>query len=171
MKNVQSVQMMTLSQQLHDANSNIKNLHQQITSLQARVYEAERCRDLAELKLEMTEHSQNQQFPALGHHQNEHKPHRRRLHRSPATKRELVRVNGKTRCVEHFPEGGTHTYWVTDPSTEESSEEDNVHQRHQAHCNHHYSSTSSNQAYSPAPYRQCIYYSTSSPIPICEYCI
>jgi len=169
----QSVQMMTLSQQLRDANSNIENLHQQITSLQAQVYEAEwRC-NLAELKLEMTEHSQNQQFPALGHHRNEHKPchqnkhkpHRRRLHHSPATKRELVRVNGKTRCVEHFPEGGTHTYWVTDPSTEESSEEDNVYQRHQAHRNHRYSSTSSNQAYSPAPYRDDNAYIIQPPAP------
>jgi hypothetical protein len=36
----------------------------------------------------------------------------------------LVRVNGKTCCIEHFPKGGTHTDWVIDPSTKESSEEE-----------------------------------------------
>ncbi|CAA7260124.1 unnamed protein product [Cyclocybe aegerita] len=94
-RSFQASQMFTLSQQLRDANLTIELLRSQLSTLQTQLIEE-------------------------GSHQS--RPFRRSRHngyvkRSKSTKRSVQRVRGKMRCEERYPEGGIHTYWVTDPSS------------------------------------------------------
>ncbi|KDR70606.1 hypothetical protein GALMADRAFT_144507 [Galerina marginata CBS 339.88] len=121
-----------LSQQLRDATATAESLRTQNSTLQARIHEAERARDRAELKLEMVQMSTPRYPPLPSHHTRHrsptHPPPRAissrpgLLRRSPATKASLDRANGRSRHVEIYPEGGSYTMWVTDPSSSELSD-------------------------------------------------
>ncbi|KAJ3511822.1 hypothetical protein NLJ89_g3877 [Agrocybe chaxingu] len=135
-RSMQNAQLLSLNQQLRDANAAIDSLRTQLATCQNHIHNVERARDRAELKLEMMEISRGQPTPQVG------QPYRSHHHRrSPDTKASLVRVRGKTMAQEYYPEGGIRTYWYTDPSTaEEDSDKENTppharwRRRHQQHA-------------------------------------
>ncbi|CAA7268225.1 unnamed protein product [Cyclocybe aegerita] len=110
-RSFQASQMFTLSQQLRDANLTIESLRSQLSTLQTQVHEAQRARDRAELQLQLIEEGSRQSRPFRRSRHNGY------VKRSKSTKRSVQRVRGKMHCEERYPEGGIHTYWVTDPSS------------------------------------------------------
>jgi len=137
-RSMQNAQLLALSQQLRDANTTTEGLRTQINDLQSRLHEAERARDRADLKLEMLQFSRSSSaHSSRSHRHSPSPPPVRRRHRngrigardrSPTTKARLQRQNGKSKNVQYFPEGGSYTTWVTDPSSEDStcSEKENL---------------------------------------------
>lgn len=135
-RSMQNAQFLALTQQLRDANVTAENLRAQISVLQTQVHNAERARDRAELKLEMLQLTHSATTVTPGPQLPVHPPHApsrrrtrttrthrsRRPPRSPETVALLQRTNGKSRVVHRFPDGGSHTTWVTDPSSESGSE-------------------------------------------------
>ncbi|KAF8234307.1 hypothetical protein L208DRAFT_1262434, partial [Tricholoma matsutake] len=111
---LQNTQFLSLLQQLWDANSTIGNLRQQLNNFQTRLHDSEQARDHAELRLEMVELSRG--CPSQRAH----------THRTESTKQTLQRIRGKGRCEEWYPEGGSHTYWVTDPLSSSDDNKENV---------------------------------------------
>ena len=110
-RSLQNSQIFTLTQQLRDANNTIESLRSQINNLQSRLHEADRARDRLEIEQKMLAEMERRSRRRTRQH---------RTRRSESTKRSLQRVGGKVRCEEKFPEGGSYTYWVTDPSESES---------------------------------------------------
>lgn len=153
-RSLQNTQFLSLSQQLRDANSTIENLRQQLNNFQTRLHDSERARDRAELKLEMVELSRGR--PSQ----------RARTHRTESTKRTLQRIRGKVRCEERYPEGGSHTYWVTDPSSSSDDNKENVRfprHRSPSHC---YSPPKHSHSYSRhRRYESTNYFEGSMPLP------
>ncbi|KAF8226503.1 hypothetical protein L208DRAFT_1173386, partial [Tricholoma matsutake] len=105
---------LSLSQQLQDANPTIGNLRQQLNNFQTRLHNSERARDHVELRLEMVELSRG------------HPSQRTRTRCTESTKQTLQCIRGQVRCEEWYPKGGSHTYWVTDPSSSSDDNKENV---------------------------------------------
>ena len=94
------------------ATATIESLHNQNSMLQLWIHETDWACDWAELKLEMFE-MRTHHPPPICHSC---------AHHSASTKQDIQCVNGKVRCEEKFSEGGSHTYWVTDPSSSDEKE-------------------------------------------------
>ncbi|KAJ7041073.1 hypothetical protein C8F04DRAFT_1177631 [Mycena alexandri] len=114
-RSLQSAHIVGLTGQLRDAQATNENLRTQLTAMQNQVNQAERARDRAELRLEMSGGAafsgQADPFP----------PPRRgaRFKNVPG----VVRVDGKVRCETIYPDGGACTYWFSDPSDDEEEKE------------------------------------------------
>ncbi|KAJ7125615.1 hypothetical protein C8R43DRAFT_1135196 [Mycena crocata] len=121
----ENTHILTLSQQLHDSQGVAENLRGQNTILQNHVHELERALDRAELRLEMSG------ITRAGGERDRGRARRRSPsagYRSHKRVPGIERVRGKIRCERTFPEGGGVTYWVSDPSTEaDSDDEDENH--------------------------------------------
>ncbi|KAJ7750685.1 hypothetical protein DFH07DRAFT_1034059 [Mycena maculata] len=103
-RSFQSTQLFTISQQLRDAQATIESLRNQITALQSQTHDIERARDHAEFKLEVLSSDPDMT---------------RRVRVHPSN----MRVDGKIRCEEIYPDGGSCTYWITDNSHDDSEKE------------------------------------------------
>lgn len=103
----ENTQIMTVNQQLRDAQAVVEGLRAQNTILQNRVHDLERACDRAELKLEMVQMTQGRGGTR-----------ERRRARSP--KREPVR------CERLYPDGGRMTYWVSAQSTDDDGDDENI---------------------------------------------
>ncbi|KJA19644.1 hypothetical protein HYPSUDRAFT_56502 [Hypholoma sublateritium FD-334 SS-4] len=99
-RSFQNTHILTLNQQLRDSQASNETLRQEVNTLRERVHKLERQLDRARFKLE--------------------------IHHGPAPKRaktgrkdlpDLIRVRGKIRHDEFFPDGGCETSWITDGST------------------------------------------------------
>ena len=108
-RSLQSAQFMASAQQSRDTLAVIESLRLQITTLQARVYDADRARDLSQLKLEMMQAS------------------------SFATPKPTMRVppkymapklRRKTRNEVRYVDGGGSVTWVTDNEATDDEGED-----------------------------------------------
>ena len=110
---MQTTQFLTISQQLHDANATIESLRNEVSCLHDRFHDAERACNRAELKLKLMGMN-----PPASEHRRHPFPNRRNL---PG----VVRVQGKIRSEEIFPEGGKSVPWITDGSTS-SLEKENI---------------------------------------------
>ncbi|KAJ7775574.1 hypothetical protein B0H16DRAFT_48467 [Mycena metata] len=115
-RGLENTQVLTLSQQLRDANVLAENLRTRNTNLQNRVHALERENDRATLRAELMQLTQRD---------NEDRGRPRRLsrprqrHRSHKNDPDIERVRGKIRCEHIYPDGGAMTYWVSDPSTDD----------------------------------------------------
>ncbi|KAJ7207522.1 hypothetical protein GGX14DRAFT_635386, partial [Mycena pura] len=101
-RSFQTAQFFAINQQLQHAQSTNENLRGQLMTMQERLHTAERARDIAELKLE--------------HHGLPTKSHRTHFQGYA----DFPRVDGKVRCETRYPDGGACTYWISDPSGDES---------------------------------------------------
>jgi hypothetical protein len=110
-RTIQTTQLFTMSQQLRDANATIESLWGEVTRLRDRFHDADRARDRAELKLEFMGMN-----PPVSERRRHPFPNRRHL---PG----VVRVRGKIKSEEIFPEGGKSVTWVTDTSSSSSDKE------------------------------------------------
>lgn len=111
-RSFQSTQMFTMSQQLRDAHAAIENLRNQITTMQNHTHDVERARDRAEWKLETFQLGAGQETRGRASKHTNLKEHP-----------DIVRVNGAVHCERIYPDGGACTYWVSDPSSDESEKE------------------------------------------------
>jgi len=162
-RSFQTSQIFTLTQQLRDANQMNESLRSQLSIVQNGLHEAERARDRAEMELRLMEKmgqvSRGDEQGRMGRATGVRR-------RSLSTKRTLQRVRGKTRCEETYPEGGSFTYWVTDPSSDsdhydydwEMSDKENIAPLASAHRRRHSPSTSSA--------RQHHHLRSQSPLPV-----
>ncbi|KAJ6553569.1 hypothetical protein DFH09DRAFT_1085684 [Mycena vulgaris] len=112
-RSFQTTQIITMSQQLRDAQATNESLRNQMATIQTRAHDTERALDRAEMLLKM--------------YTGDFAPKQRRKS-SPKRSRyadhpDIVRVNGKVRCEVTYPDGGACTYWVSDPSSDESGKE------------------------------------------------
>ncbi|KAJ7779443.1 hypothetical protein DFH07DRAFT_730180 [Mycena maculata] len=115
----ENTQILTLSQQLRDAQAVAENLRTQNSILQNHVHDLERARDRAELKLELLD------ITKAGGSIRGRSRHRSRPRDYRSRKKELgmERVRGKIRCERIYPDCGAMTYWVSDPSTDDYEDE------------------------------------------------
>ena len=113
-RSFQNTHILMLSQQIRDQNTVIEGLRTQLSAAQSHAHEVERARDRAELMNQFY----NNGFPGPAP-----KPPRR-SHR-PAYP-DLVRVNGKVRCEEVYPDGGWCTYWLTDDGSSDDEDKENI---------------------------------------------
>ncbi|KAJ7717307.1 hypothetical protein DFH07DRAFT_973634 [Mycena maculata] len=122
---LENTQLLTLSQQLHDAKAVSEGLRTQNAILQGHLHELERARDRAELKLELI-----QMTNAVGDSCGDvgsrgHSRSRAWRRRSKKNVPGIERVGGKICCEKRYPDGGAMTYWVSDPSTDEDYDREN----------------------------------------------
>ena len=125
-RSMQTTQFLTISQQLRDANATIESLRNEVTRLRDRFHDAERARDRAELKLELMGMN-----PPASERRYHPFPNRRHLP-------DIVRVRGKIKSEEIFPEGGKSVTWITDGSSS-SSEKENIDPTTSVHKNSRFS--------------------------------
>ncbi|KAJ6563294.1 hypothetical protein DFH09DRAFT_1082355 [Mycena vulgaris] len=113
-RSFQSTHILTLSQQIRDQNAVIEGLRTQLTAAQSHVHDVERARDRAELA---------NQFYNNGFAAPAPRPQRSRRSAYP----DFVRVDGKIRCEEVYPDGGRCTYWLTDDgSSDDEAGKENI---------------------------------------------
>jgi hypothetical protein len=93
-----TVQLLTQSQQLRDANASVETLQGQLFGLRNRLYDAERERDRAQLRIEMME------MTGSTHRRHIRMPKRKNLQQ------------------EWFPDGGGSVRWITDEGESTASE-------------------------------------------------
>ena len=125
-RSMQTTQFLTISQQLRDANATIESLRNEVTRLRDRFHDAERACDRAELKLELMGMN-----PPASERRYHPFPNRRHLP-------DIVRVRGKIKSEEIFPEGGKSVTWITDGSSS-SSEKENIDPTTSVHKNSRFS--------------------------------
>ncbi|KAJ6595847.1 hypothetical protein DFH09DRAFT_1072765 [Mycena vulgaris] len=113
-RSFQNTHILTLSQQIRDQNTVIESLQTQLSTAQSHAHEVERAHDCAELMNQF----HNNGFPGPAP-----KP-RCCSHRSAYP--DLVRVNGKVRCEEVYPDGGRCTYWLTDNGSSDDEDKENI---------------------------------------------
>ncbi|KAJ6534876.1 hypothetical protein B0H19DRAFT_435482 [Mycena capillaripes] len=113
---LQTTHMLTMSQQLRDAQTTNDNLRTQITMMQGRIHDVERAREMAELKFELF---QTGTGPFGGGRS------RRSRAAVYAENPDLFREDGKVRCERIFPGGGGCTQWFSDPSSDDEAEKEN----------------------------------------------
>ena len=123
---MQTTQFLAISQQLRDANATVESLRNEVSRLCDQFHDAERARDHAELKLELMGMN-----PPASERRRHPFPNRRNL---PG----VVRVRGKIRSEEIFPEGGKSVTWITDGSTS-SSDKENIDPATSVYTNSHFS--------------------------------
>lgn len=111
----ENTQILTLSQQLRDAQGVAESLRTQNGILQNRVHDLERAHDRAELKLELLGMTGGGGGVANRGRSRRRSPPRRSHKNEPG----LQRVRGKIRCERLYPDGGAMTYWASDPSTDD----------------------------------------------------
>ncbi|KAJ7784222.1 hypothetical protein B0H16DRAFT_1446477 [Mycena metata] len=115
-RGLDNTQVLTLSQQLRDANALAENLRAQNTNLQNRVHDLERENDRATLRAELMQLAQRDD-------EDRGRPRRlsrpRQCHRSHKNDPDIERVRGKIRCEHIYPDGSAMTYWVSDPSMDD----------------------------------------------------
>lgn len=99
-RSFQNTQIFTLSQQLRDSQATNDKLRGEVDKVRHKVYKLERSLDRARTKLEL-----------------HYGPRPKRLPTGRKNLPDIIRTRGKIRSVEHFPEGGSYTTWVTDGST------------------------------------------------------
>jgi hypothetical protein len=97
-RSLQNAQLLASAQQNRDAQAVIETLRMQITTLQGRVYESDRARDLAQLKLEMNVRVGGQ--TPIGQKQ--------------GVSVDRGRPKPKFRNEIHYREGGGSVTWITD---------------------------------------------------------
>ena len=106
-RSLQNTQLLTLSQQLRDAQQATESIRNQLADVQSRLQDAERARDRAEFRLVMVQMSGT--GSAISHRGKYSAPR----HHSPKRKH---------RCEEVYPEGGGKVWWVTDEEDMHSDE-------------------------------------------------
>jgi hypothetical protein len=113
-RSFQTTHILTLTQQLRDAQAANESLRGQITAMQTRMHDVERVKDCAELKLEFAQAGSTSTGPSY-----------RRPSRSAVYKENpnLVRVGGKVRCERCYPDGGSCTQWMSDRSSDNEDKE------------------------------------------------
>jgi hypothetical protein len=109
---LQNTQIFTLSQQLRDANATNEALRLELTGVRERLHQVERARDRLDSELNL-----ERRMAGL------HAQQRGYLMPSRKYDPDLVRVKGKIRCDEYFPEGGHSVTWMTDGSSASDWEE------------------------------------------------
>jgi hypothetical protein len=118
-RSLENTQLLTLSQQLRDAQAVAESLRTQNTILQNHVHDIERARDRAELKLEVLQMAAPRTESARGRSRS------RAVCRSHKNWSGIQKVRGKARCERQYPDGGAMTYWVTDSSASEGENDEN----------------------------------------------
>lgn len=118
----QTTQLHTYSEQLRDAHAASERLRTENLALLQRVSTAERERDLAQLELRLQKGGDGEGAPVTSRRSKASGKPRRRSHFKGYPDMDVR--GGKFKVVESFPEGGSHTYWMTDPSTDASGAED-----------------------------------------------
>ena len=109
-RSFQNTQVFTVSQQLRDAQATIEALRTELNTTRDRLHAVDRIRDRLDLELNF-----ERRLSALSGKQKPlHSPSSRKNHKYEP---DLVRVRGKVRHDEHFPEGGQRTTWITDGSS------------------------------------------------------
>ncbi|KAJ7732429.1 hypothetical protein B0H16DRAFT_1468579 [Mycena metata] len=111
-----NTQVLTLSQQLRNANALTENLRAQNTNLQNCVHDLERENDRAMPRAELIQLAQRDDEDR-GRLRCLSRP--RQHHRSHKNDPDIERVRGKIRCEHIYPDGGAITYWVSDPSMDD----------------------------------------------------
>ncbi|KAJ7020963.1 hypothetical protein C8F04DRAFT_1274284 [Mycena alexandri] len=110
-RSFQNTHMLALTGQLRDSQSSNDQLRREHAALQSRIYELERARDRAEMRLEF---------------------HQPPVFDAPSTRSsgsrfknvpDVVRVNGHVKCETVYPEGGRCTTWIPDYSDDEKENE------------------------------------------------
>ncbi|KIM38905.1 hypothetical protein M413DRAFT_239152 [Hebeloma cylindrosporum] len=109
-RSFQNTQVFTVSQQLRDAQATIEALRTELNTTRDRLHAVDRIRDRLDLELNF-----ERRLSALGGKREPlHSPSSRKNHKYEP---DLMRVRGKVRHDEHFPEGGQRTTWITDGSS------------------------------------------------------
>ena len=117
-RSFQNTQTFTLSASLCDTHARIESLRSELTDARDELHKAERMRDRLDMELNF-----ERCMSAMSGKQEAHHPpissckHHKYLP-------DLIRVRGKVRHDEYFPEGGMHTTWITDGSSASDWDED-----------------------------------------------
>ncbi|KAJ6529398.1 hypothetical protein B0H19DRAFT_532533 [Mycena capillaripes] len=119
-RSFQTTHMFTLSQQLRDAQTANENLRNQLSAMQIQLHDAQRGRELAELKLQMFQTGSVFGSASMG-------PSTGRRSRAAIYKEnpDFVREDRKVRCERIFPDGGACTQWFSDLSSDDDEEKEN----------------------------------------------
>ncbi|KAJ7747300.1 hypothetical protein B0H16DRAFT_1726071 [Mycena metata] len=110
-RSFQNTHMLALTGQLRDSQASNDQLRREHAALQSRIYELERARDRAEMRLEF---HQPPVFDA---------PPTRSSGSRFKNVSDVVRVNGHVKCETVYPEGGRCTTWIPDHSDDEKENE------------------------------------------------
>jgi TolA-binding protein len=122
-RSFQTTHMLTVSQQLRDSQNTIENLRNQLTVMQARVYDAERARDFGEFKMQFLQAGGGPVFgSASAGPSASHPPRRAAIYKDNP---DLVRDDGQVRCERVYPDGGACTEFFSDPSSDDEAEKEN----------------------------------------------
>ena len=107
----QNTQAFTLSANLRDTNARIETLHSELNDSRDQLHKVERMRNHLDMELNF-----EQCMSAMSGIKKEglHSPYSRKNHKYLP---DLVRVCGKVRHDEYYPEGGQYTTWITDGSS------------------------------------------------------
>jgi len=117
-RSFQNTQVFTLSANLRDAQARIETLRSELNDTRDRLHKVERIRDRLDMELNFERRMSAMsgvKWEAL------HSPHSRKNHKYLP---DVVRVRGKVRHDEYFPEGGQHTTWITDGSSASDWDDD-----------------------------------------------
>ncbi|KAF8174379.1 hypothetical protein BJ912DRAFT_60760 [Pholiota molesta] len=102
-RSFQNTQIFTLTQQLRDSQATNETLRREATELHQQIHKLERQLDRAQFKLMMAGGRDRRPVPSQK--------------REKKDRAGFVRVRGKVRHDEFFPEGGSYTTWITDGSS------------------------------------------------------
>jgi len=117
-RSFQNTQAFTLSANLRDAHTRIETLRSELNDTRDRLHKVERIRDRLDMELNF-----ERRMSAMSGVKREtlHSPKSRKNHKYLP---DLVRVRGKVRHDEYFPEGGQCTTWITDGSSASDWDDD-----------------------------------------------
>lgn len=117
-RSFQNTQALTLSANLRDAQARIESLRSELNDTRDRLHKVERIRDRLDMELNF-----ERRMSALSGVKREafHSPGSRKNHKYLP---DLIRVRGKVRHDEYFPEGGQSTTWITDGSSASDWDDD-----------------------------------------------
>ena len=117
-RSFQNTHTFTLSASLRDAHARIESLRSELSDARDQLHNVERMRDRLDMELNF-----ERRMSAMSG--------KREAHHPPITSRknhkylpDLIRVRGKVRHDEYFPDGGKHTTWITDGSSASDWDED-----------------------------------------------
>jgi hypothetical protein len=111
-RSFENTQVISLTQQLRDAQALSENLRTQNAVLQNRVHDLERANDCAMMRAELMSELTQRSEPNRGRTRLPSPPRHRRSRKNEP---DIDRVDGKIRCEHIYPDGGAMTYWLSDP--------------------------------------------------------
>lgn len=139
-RSFQNTQVFTLSANLRDAQARIETLRSELNDTRDRLHKVERIRDRLDMELNF-----ERRMSAMSGVKRE------ALHSPQSHKNfpDLVRVRGKVRHDEYFPEGGQRTTWITDGSSASDWDDDRKENFNPSTERYHPSSSSTTPSVKP----------------------